>query len=394
MKITKITATPVNLHLEAPLIWSVGLYPGTSKTIVEVETDQGLVGLGEGPSPDCADMINKQMGPALIGREALDIAALEQLVLPEWRVVQNTDDASVVKSFGAIEMALWDLRGKFWQQPLYMLLGGKVREAAPFSEYFGYRLTKDGKGGERSPEAVADYCQKMAEEYGSTVFEGKLCQPDPFLEIATVKALRERLGPRANIRLDANMGWSLTTAKRIFREIEPYHVSNYEDPVATFEEMAELRKHFPLMMSTHIPDLRKSLALGVPDAFVTNFAVLGGLSKTLRFIGACETVGRIFWCYSGDGGIASAAYLHMVAAMPWLTEPSQSLFRWQINDVIDEGPFKPHRDVIPVPKGYGLGVTLNRRDLKWAHDDLVKNGPIDHFATVEGGERKRRLPVA
>jgi glucarate dehydratase len=207
MKITKITATPVNIYLEAPLMWSVGLYPGTSKTIVEVETDQGLTGLGEAPSPDCVDLINKQMGPALIGREALDIAALERIVLPEWRIVQNTDDASVVKAFGSIEMALWDLRGKFWEQPLYMLLGGASRKAALFTEYFGFRLVKDGVGGERTPEEVADFCQKMAEEYGSTVFEGKLCQGDPLLEINTVKAIRERLGPAATIRLDANMGW-------------------------------------------------------------------------------------------------------------------------------------------------------------------------------------------
>lgn len=394
MKITKITATPVNIYLEAPLFWSVGLYPGTSKTIVEVETDQGLTGLGEAPSPDCADLINKHMGPALTGRDALDIAALEQLVLPEWRIVQNTDDASVVKAFGSIEMALWDLRGKFWEQPLYMLMGGAVRKEAPFTEYFGFRLKKDGVGGERSPEAVADFCQKMAEEYGSTVFEGKLCQGDPLLEIATVKAIRERLGSAATIRLDANMGWSLATARRIFREIEPYNVRNYEDPVATFEEMAELRKHFPIMLSTHIPDLPRAVALGAPDAFVTNFAVLGGISKTIRFIGACETMGRIFWCYSGDAGIASAAYLHMVAAMPSLTEPSQSLFRWQVNDVINEGPFRPRNNLVPVPEGHGLGVTLNRQDLKWAHDDIVKNGPIDHFATIDGGEKKRRLPLA
>jgi glucarate dehydratase len=164
--------------------------------------------------------------------------------------------------------------------------------------------------------------------------------------------------------------------------------------VATFEEMAELGKYFPIMLSTHIPDLPRAVALGAPNAFVTNFAVLGGISKTIRFIGACESMGRFFWCYSGEAGIASAAYIHMVAAMPWLTEPSQSLFRWQVNDVINEGPFRPRNNLVPVPEGHGLGVTLNRRDLKWAHDDIVNNGPIDHFATVDGGERKIRLPLA
>ena len=58
MKITKVRATPVNIPLEAPFYWSVGTYPGTTKTIIEVETDEGIIGLGESPSGDCAEVIN------------------------------------------------------------------------------------------------------------------------------------------------------------------------------------------------------------------------------------------------------------------------------------------------------------------------------------------------
>ena len=68
---------------------------------------------------------------------------------------------------------------------------------------------------------------------------------------------------------------------------------------------------------------------------VLRFAVLGGIARAVRFIGACEAMGVGFWCYSGDAGIATASYLHMSAALPWITEPSQSLFRWQIGDVIE-----------------------------------------------------------
>ena len=174
MKIKSVTATPVNIPLETPFFWSVGTYPGTSKTVIQVRTDQGLVGLGEAPSWDCAPMINDHLAPLLVGRDALDINGCELVCLPEWRVVQNTDDASVVKAFGGIEMALWDIRGKAWGLPLYKLLGGAVRKEIPFSEYFAFRLAKDGKGGEATVGQVADYCQEMAEEHGSTMFEGKL----------------------------------------------------------------------------------------------------------------------------------------------------------------------------------------------------------------------------
>ena len=165
----------------------------------------------------------------------------------------------------------------------------------------------------------------------------------------------------------------------MLREIEPYDIRNYEDPVATFEEMAALRRHCSIPFSTHVPDIRRAVRIGVPDFLVTNFAVLGGIARAVRFIGACEAMGVGFWCYSGDAGIATAAYLHMSAAMPWITEPSQSLFRWQIGDVIEGGPFRQKNNVVAVPEGPGLGVTLDRAALQHWHRHFVDNGPLDHF---------------
>lgn len=388
MKIRSVKATPVNIPLEKPLWWTGGHYPGTSKVIVEVETDQGLVGLGEAPSVDVLGTI-VAMGEKLVGQDPLDIAGCESLTVPPWQIVQNTDDSSVVKAFGAIEIALWDIRGKVAQEPLYKLLGGAVRKEIPFTEYFGFR-----EGGEMSSDAVADYCVQMRELHGSTMFEGKLILGDPVLEIETVKALRAALGPRDMIRLDSNMQWSLPTAIRILREIEPLHIRNYEDPVATFEEMKVLRRHSAIPFSTHVPDVRRAVRLGVPDFIVTNFAVLGGISRAVRFIGACETMGVGFWCYSGDAGVATAAYLHMSAAMPWITEPSQSLFRWQIGDVIQGGPFRQKNNVVTVPEGPGLGVELDRSALAKWHAHFRENGPLDHFFDPAQVGRFRRLPLA
>ncbi|MBC2705246.1 mandelate racemase/muconate lactonizing enzyme family protein [Desulfobacula sp.] len=392
MKITAIRATPVNIPLEVPFYWSVGLYPGTSKVIIEIETDEGIIGLGEAPSWDCAHVINKDIGPRLIGHDPLDIIGCEMKCVPEWVVVQNTDDASVVKAFGGIEIALWDIRGKAWNQPLYKLLGGAVRKEIPFTEYFGFRVEKNGVGGETTPEQVDDYCLKMREEHGSTMFEGKLSLGDPHLEIATVKMLRESLGDTDMIRLDSNMSWSLSTAKHILREIEPYNIRNYEDPVSTFEQMAQLRKNNSIPFSTHIPDITRAVALGVPDNIVTNFAVLGGIRRAIRFIGACEAMGVGFWCYSGDAGICTAAYLHVVAATEWIHEPSQSLFRWQVDDVIEQGPFRQINNVISVPEGPGLGVTLSAQGLKRCHQRFVDDGPMDHFFNPDTPGRLCRLP--
>ncbi len=387
MKITNIRATPVNSPLEAPFWWTGGLYPGASKAIVEVETDEGLVGLGEAPSTDVCAMI-VAMGETLAGKDPLDIAACERVCVPPWQIVQNTDDARVVKAFGAIEIALWDLRGKAWGQPLSTLIGGKARDAVAFSEYFSFR-----EGREMTPEAVVDYCLAMREQHGSTIFEGKIIRGDPLLEVETVRRLREALGPSAEIRLDSNMQWSLSTARRVLRQLADYDISNYEDPVATFEEMAALRRHSDIPFSTHVPDLRRAVALGAPDTIVTNFAVLGGIGRALRFIGACEAMGVGFWCYSGDTGVCTAAYLHVSAATPWIAEASQSLFRWQIGDVIEGGPFRQVDNVVRVPEGPGLGVTLDRAALKVWNRHFIEHGPLDHFHDPAFPGRHRRIPL-
>jgi glucarate dehydratase len=100
-----------------------------------------------------------------------------------------------------------------------------------------------------------------------------------------------------------------------------------------------------------------------------------------------------FWCYSGDAGIATAAYLHVTAATPWITEPSQSLFRWQVGDVVEGGPFRQAGNVVPVPDGPGLGVRLDRAALARWHRHLLEHGPLDHFDDPLAPGRYRRLPL-
>jgi len=204
MRITNIQVTPVNIPLELPFLWTAGLYPGTSKAIIEVTTDEGITGLGEAPSAHLAHAI-EALAPRLLGHDPLDIAGLESLCVPPWQIVQNTDDSSAVTAFGALEIALWDIRGKLWGLPLYQLLGGAVRKQIPFTEYFAFRQSRDGSRKELTTEHVVEHCLRMQAEHGSTMFEGKLIMGDEGMEIRTVQALREALGPEAMLRLDSNM---------------------------------------------------------------------------------------------------------------------------------------------------------------------------------------------
>ena len=155
MKVVEIRATPVNIPLEVPFLFGVGTYPGDTKVVVEVFTDEGLVGLGEAPSPECAEIINRQLGPALTGLNPLDLQACERACVPDLQVMPNTGDSTVLRAFGGIEIALWDIRGKAFGQPLYMLLGGAHRKQVPFAEYFSFRQKSGDIGGERTPDEVA-----------------------------------------------------------------------------------------------------------------------------------------------------------------------------------------------------------------------------------------------
>ncbi|MBL1434808.1 MAG: mandelate racemase/muconate lactonizing enzyme family protein [Rhodobacteraceae bacterium] len=393
MKITNIKVTHVNVPFDAPFWWTAGLYAGASKSIIEVETDEGIVGLGEAPWWHFGEVIKSDITPALIGADPLDLADCESRCVPPYQITANTGENASSVAYGAVEIALWDIRAKYFGLPLYQLLGGAVRKDIAFSEYFSFRPKNGNAGGEMTPEAIVEYCLKMQAEHGSTIFEGKLILGDPALEIKTVRLLREALGEKAQIRLDSNMQYSLTTARWLLRELEPYNIRNYEDPVATFEEMAALRQHSIIPFSTHIPDLKRAMALGAPDYFVCNFAALGGLSKTLKFIAACEEMGKGFWCYSNDLGIMTAAYLHVSAATPHITEASQSLFRWQIGDVIKGGPFKQTNDTVRVPEGLGLGVELDEKAMRRWAKHFEDNGPISHFEDPHAPGKFRRLPL-
>jgi glucarate dehydratase len=394
MKIKAIRATPVNIPLELPYRWSYGSLAGFSKTIVEVETNDGLTGLGEGPSAANVATILNTFAPRLIGRDPIDIQGAEELCLPSWRGVGTIDvDLASIRAFGAIEMALWDIRGKAWGQPLYQLFGGAHRKLIPVTDYFAFRDLRGQLKGESTPEGIVDYCLQLEADHGTTMFEGKLSTADPSLSIRVLELLRQKLKSGAMLRVDSNKAYSLTEARRIASAIEPLDIRSWEDPVGTLEEMQKLRQHTAIPFSVHTPDIRRAVALGVPDAFCTDVNVHGGIGRTLRFIGACEQMGLDYWCYSGDSGIASAVYLHLAAAHAHIREPSQSLFRMQPIDVIEEGPFCPQHNVVAVPEGPGIGVTLSARRLAHCHQLYIDHGPYDKFHDPDRPGILRRLPL-
>jgi glucarate dehydratase len=389
--ISRILVHRASVPLETAYRWSVGHYYGATKGIVEVHTTTGLVGLGEVADVDHCDLLESTQVPQLIGADAMDIDVCERRCVPELGALRNTHDFALVRTFGAVEMALWDIRGQALGVPVHILLGGTARATIAFSEYFAMRLPSESIPGEATPIEVARYCARMQETHGSRVFEGKVGTMDPDTELRMVKEVRAAVGPDAEIRLDANAGWDLVTARKMLRALAQFDIANIEDPAGSHREMAKLRQHSDIPFSGHSADVVLAAELGVPDTIVLNVTNVGGIRATVKFIAACEAFGVGFWFYSGDFGIATAAYLQISAATAYVERPHQSLLRWYVDDVIEGGPFKPVDGVVAVPSGPGLGVRLDHEALDRAKRRFEEHGVVSQIGVGDDG-RFRRLP--
>jgi glucarate dehydratase len=374
-RIARVEAWPVNVPLEAPYEMAPGVVAGIHRTVVRVTTSDGVAGLGETPSPEDAAALGGEPGQQLLGRDCSEL--LTELGRAEPPPAHHRGDGKVLirNPLAGVEIALWDIEARAAGVPLHRLLGDACRSEVAFTEYFAYRA-----GLERSASDVAAYCARMIEEHDSPAFEGKIAVRPVDDDIRLVGEVRSAIGPARMLRLDANMGWGLETARQALSLLEPFDVANVEEPVRSFAEMAELRRWTAIPFSAHTPDLALASELRVPDAFVIGLGFCGGIAGTRRFIAQCQDAGVAFWFYSGDLGIATAAYLHVAAVTSYLDRPSQSLLRWTTDDVIAGGPFSPEGGAVPVPTGPGLGVELDEDALVRGAERFSRQGPYDFYA--------------
>ncbi len=374
MKISSVKATPVNIPFMAPYRFSYGSIASLTKTVIELTTEDGVVGLGE-----CADGDRSQdvevMAERLVGDDIRLVRETARKCIPGMAYSPWDNVVAKRRAFAGIEMAMWDARGKSEGVPLWHLLGGKVREKIALTEYFAFREAGISHPGESTPLEIARFCAQMIDQHDARVFEGKLATVDLATEVDMIREVRTAIGDR-ELRLDANGAWTLPTAKRALRALEPFEVSWYEEPVESYEEMAALRGSTQASFSSHRIDLHKAVALQMPDAIVTNINELGGVLGAVEFIQSCAEFDVGFRFHSGETGVASAAYLHLSAALEHVTGASQTLFRWYADDVIEGGPFSPEGGSLKVPDGAGLGVVLDPKALARCHQRYCDEGPF------------------
>ncbi len=376
MKITDIKATTVTVPLEAPLRHANGAHWGRFvRTIVEIFTDDGLIGYGEmgGGGASAEDAI-KGLKPYLVGHDPL------QLEMLRWKIMNPV--ASLYNNryqiHAAIEFACMDLAGKKLGIRACDLLGGAVRDEIPFAAYLFYRYNnkKNGKGGEASPEEMTTHAKQLAKVNGFKTFKlkGGVFPPDHDIEVYRSLA---KTFPGSSFRLDPNSTWSVEEAIRVGKAIEDINNDYFEDPTFGLEGMRRVRNFVKIPTATNtvvinFEQLASCIRTEAVDVILLDTTFWGGLRQAYK---AGQVLETFQWGASvhssGELGIQLATMLHLGAALPNLGFAADAHYHHLTDDIIKGGKLKYENGKMKLPQGPGLGVELDYDKLK-QYSELYK----------------------
>ncbi len=369
MKISDIRATTVTVPLEAPLRHANGCHWGRFvRTIVEIETDSGLVGLGEmGGGGESAEAAFRALKPCLLGHDPARLEELRFLVANPTASLYNNR----TQILAALEFACLDILGQAWGAPVCDLLGGRLRDRVPFASYlfFRYADSSSGVGEVRTIDQLLDCARALKERCGFRThkLKGGVFHPD--YELKAYRALAA-IFPGDSLRFDPNAVWSTEQAVRFGQAIETLRNDYLEDPVFGLNGMRRTRQlvRIPLATNTVVVNFEQ-LAANVLDTAVDvvllDTTFWGGIRACMKAAAVCETFQLGVAVHSsGELGIQLATMLHLGAALPNLSFAADAHYHHLRDDIIEGGPMPYQGGMIRVPEKPGLGVRLDREKLR------------------------------
>ena len=312
MKIRRIRAFRVELPLlEGVYKWSGGKSVAVfDSTIVEIETDSGIVGHGEvcplGPFylPAYAEGVRagiRELGPHLLGENPLEIGKINR------RMDAALKGHPYVKS--GLDMACWDILGKATGQPLCVLLGGRFGEDVNL-----YRAISQD-----APEAMAGRVAGYRAE-GYRRFQLKV-GGEAADDIARIRAVAAHLKPGDRLVADANTGWLMHDALRVVRAVRDIDVY-IEQPCLSYEECLTVRQHcdHPFVLDESVDSvdvLLRGHADRAMDVVNLKISKLGGITKLKQVRDLCVSLGIAMTLEDSWGGdIVTAAIAHLAQSTP------------------------------------------------------------------------------
>lgn len=398
--IRAVRITPIAFR-DGPLLNAAGIHePWALRAIIEVETSDGRVGLGEtyGDAPMLA--VLEQAKPLLLGLSPYALNEMELRVragvkpVPgavEFTLAPGSHSAkNAAKVIGAFEVAMLDLQGQLQGAPVVDLLGGAVRDRVPYSAYLFFKYAEhvgkpyasdvppDAWGEGISPAQIVAQARRMIELYGfqSIKLKGGVFEPEH--EIDCIRALSQAF-PGVPLRLDPNANWSLETSLKAAPALDEL-LEYYEDPTPGLESMAELARHTRLPLATNMvvttfDELRRSIPLGSVKVVLSDHHYWGGLRATQTLARMCALWDLGISMHSNSHlGISLIAMTHVAASIPNVDYACDTHYPWQEEEVIAGGRIAFDNGAVRVPTAPGLGVTLDRQALARLHEQYLACG--------------------
>lgn len=374
MEIIQVNAIPISIpifrtHKIASYTLNAGFF-----VLVELKTDDGLIGYGEAPLsmgpvfPEetwqgALSLVCDYFAPILIGKNPFDVEAIMREL-----------DCSATRNFTtkcAVEFALYDLMGKSLQIPVYSLLGGAYQLEMPLSWSLAIG----------DPEADASEGARLVEK-GHRIFKIKFGFLSPDMDIARLKAIRQAVGDEVDLRIDVNQGWTPDVAIRTIRRIEQLglHPTFIEQPVVSWDLTGMARVahavETPIMADESLFTLRDAqalIALEAADIFAIKIMKHGGYRRSKQIAALAESAN--IPCYVGSNletGLATLACLHFAAATPNVTYGCELFGPKLLTDDILLEAVEYAPGMIHCPSRPGIGASLDpakvdQYQLQWVH---------------------------
>jgi glucarate dehydratase len=377
-RVRRIRLRRIALPLKQVYVSAMYLTDRVQRTIVEVETDDGITGIGETGGSDEIFQLVTRLGKGLVGCDALDRRGFARRFANV--TYENRNGRSGWQALGGLELACWDVAGKRLEVPLADLLGradpaDSVRAVcllpAAKLDRIVAREELDGHFAHlENTKSVVEYALAMRERYGFDCFKYKSAGLNPQWDLALLGGLREALGANAEVRFDPNAAYETATATALCRALEPLGLEYYEDPTDGIEGLARLRSAVTRPVASNMvliqfdqfaPTVRRRAI----DVLLADLFHWGGVENFRDMAAAAEAFGLDTAIHSFyESGIATVANIHLALGLGLTRHANDQGHHDLAADVLGSGVLEIERGRMKLLPGPGLGVTLDETRMR------------------------------
>lgn len=347
MKISRVEASCYKVFVPVPFK-KEPLYRDV--VLVEVETDNGLIGYGMGDvlAVVVRKFINEYAAPYLLGMNPLETEKIWEGLHRQFN--NRTQTGIWSQGVSVIDIALWDLKGKHFQEPVARLLGGASNKVPAYVTFGLDEYTR-----EQLIKAAGHMVEQGYDKLKMVVGDSWSLEED----VARVKAVREVIGPDVQLMIDANCMLSLPEAMELCKRVEQYDIFWFEEPVYRndFRLLAELKRHtsIPLAAGQQIGNQwqhRELIVNNAVDICQMSVPFVGGYTEALKV----ANLARAFNIPVANGGAWPFYNQHLQAAVVNGIRVEFHWVIWKIGEAVFEGVAQPSQGWIEIPETPGLGL--------------------------------------